>query len=254
MNRFYSEEHYGTILHNLQNSPISHFGVDLIYGFPGQTEDLFYEDLDTVLSMQPNHLSIYSLTAEDATMYGHSIKDGTSLPPNEEIQSSVWKQLVNRLDNFHLTQYEVSNFAKDHYWSLHNLRYWLYEPYLALGPGAHGFDGYFRYENPRNFGIWSKNPANNLLIAHKPLLEVPLMLLRLCGPFPLGLWESVLLQKCNLPYQTLEKAQECLETWYNKGWLDSFYFQNQKCYQWIWDQEGLLFLDDRILEMNNSLS
>ena len=259
MNRFYSKERYSSILHDLQASPLSNFGIDLIYGFPGQTEDSFYKDLAEVLSIcNPPHLSIYSLTAEANTVYGQAVQKKTALAPNEDLQIEIWKSLPKNLSEAGLSRYEVSNFAKEGHWSLHNLRYWLYEPYLGLGPGAHGFDGSRRYANPRNLHNWLDKPAQSEYVLHDPLFEVPLMLLRLCGPVPLNLWKKVLLQKCKLAPKSLQQAQDCLEEWNQKGWIKYFSVLDRECSQdfqcFQWQKKGLSFLNDRILEMHSALA
>ena len=67
MNRFYSPERYASILQDLHDSPFENYGLDLIYGFPGQSKSDFYRDLARALAISPPHLSLYSLTVESNT-------------------------------------------------------------------------------------------------------------------------------------------------------------------------------------------
>ena len=106
-----------------------------------------------------------------------------------------------------LERYEVSNFAKADKWCKHNLSYWLYAPYMGLGPGAHGFDGHFRYANPRNLQQWLGATGQSSYEVHEAALEMPLMFLRLCAPWPLSLWEELLSERCSLTPSLAKQVQ-----------------------------------------------
>ena len=138
MHRFYDCDAYANVLQLLQASPLSrNFGLDLIYGFPTQTKADFYSDLQRVLCVKPTHLSLYSLTVESNTVYGQLARHSPPrmAPPRFELQDEIWAELNSYLQRENMRQYEVSNYARNGFWSRHNLRYWLYMPYLGLGPG-----------------------------------------------------------------------------------------------------------------------
>lgn len=183
MNRFFDKERYQNILHNLSLFPFRSRGVDLIYGFPGQTFEEFLSDLDRITEVQLEHLSVYSLTEEAGTPYATRIRDGLMKAPDEELQEQIFTLLPELLAEKGYTMYEVSNYARPGYECRHNMRYWLYQPYMGLGPGAHGFDGTFRYGNPRNIDRWQANPGQAARSPHNVDIDVPLNLFRLAIPF-----------------------------------------------------------------------
>jgi len=79
-----------------------------------------------------NHLSVYALTLEEGTPL---FKKKPSLP-NNDLQAHILESIWSFLYSKGFEHYEVSNFAKNSKWSLHNCRYWAYKPYIGLGPGA----------------------------------------------------------------------------------------------------------------------
>ena len=260
MNRFYSPEAYSSILQNLSESPFENYGLDLIYGFPKQSKEDFYTDLKRVLSISPPHLSVYSLTVEKNTAYGKAVQKQKSPAPDEELQVEIWEKLNTILRKAKLQHYEVSNFAREDKWCRHNLSYWLYTPYMGLGPGAHGFDGKLRYANPRNLDQWLQGRGQSSYSVHEPSLEIPLMFLRLSSPWPLSLWEKLLSEKSSLSIASQEAGAERLYKWAEQGFANIFSVshrerenkEEQKFFQW--KLRGLSFLNDRILEMHESLS
>ena len=251
MNRFYSPEAYASVLDTLSRGPFENYGLDLIYGFPGQSKLDFYRDLERSLSISPPHISVYSLTLESDTAYGKAVQKKKSPAPDEELQAEVWESLSKKLSKAKLQHYEVSNFARKDKWCRHNLSYWLYAPYLGLGPGAHGFDGQLRYGNQRSLEQWLQGAGQNPYLSHEASLEIPLMFLRLCAPWPLSLWENLLLERSSLSSRACEMGMECLYKWEEGGLADIFSYAHKKFFQWKF--AGLSFLNDRILEMREAL-
>jgi len=150
LNRFHRKEQYDSALSALSKSPIANWGGDLMYGLPAQTEEDFYRDLKELISYNPKHLSLYSLTVEENTPLAYSVRKKETVEPDDFIQQKILLNLSDYLIPHDFIQYEVSNFARPHFECRHNLRYWPYRSYMGLGPGAHGFNGKTRYGNPRN--------------------------------------------------------------------------------------------------------
>ena len=150
LNRFHRKEQYDRALSALSKSPICNWGGDLMYGLPAQTEEDFYGDLKELISYNPKHLSLYSLTVEENTPLAYSVRKKETVEPDDFIQQKILLNLSDYLIPHDFIQYEVSNFARPHFECRHNLRYWPYRSYMGLGPGAHGFNGKTRYGNPRN--------------------------------------------------------------------------------------------------------
>lgn len=249
MHRYYDPGQYETVLENLAAAKINRIGADLIYGFPEQSADEFYADLKRTVSAGVNHLSVYSLTLEPNTTYAGHVHTGRMRAPGEELQERIFQELPATLARQGLEQYEVSNFARPGFACRHNLRYWLYETYMGLGPGAHGFDGRFRYGNTRSIAGWQKDPAGAAFDAHDPLQEFPLVYLRLCDTLMLKDFSDALVAEAGFPESILSSVATIFEDWRAAGYVERADGAGEKADGVRWTGAGLLQLDDRIVEM-----
>lgn len=129
---------------------ITDLSIDLIYGLPRLTREEWEAELDTAVGLGANHISAYCLTVEPRTALGHRVKKGLEKPVDEDAAADQFASMVTVLARAGFAQYEVSNFSKPGFESKHNTSYWRGEPYLGLGPAAHGFVGGNRYWNVAN--------------------------------------------------------------------------------------------------------
>lgn len=186
MNRFFDTQRYAGLLEALTACSIPSVGVDLIYGFHGQTYEEFARDLEKVLRYRIQHLSVYSLTVEPETRYARHINRGSQGAPNEGLQEKVFSNLPGLLKDKGFHQYEISNYSAIGEICKHNWKYWDYRPYLGLGPGAHGFNGQIRYANPRNLNAWTSSPGRaQSSEAHNPIIDLFLNIFRITVPIRL---------------------------------------------------------------------
>ena len=118
--------------------------VDLIYGLPALDLDTWTRTVRDALAWGPDHLSAYALTLDEGSLW-HAA--GVSGLPEEETVTAQYRELARLAGEAGLEHYEVSNYARPGFRSRHNQRYWRWEEYLALGPGACGFLGHVRYGN-----------------------------------------------------------------------------------------------------------
>ena len=142
-------------------------GVDLIYGLPGQTEDMWQKDLKAALSYFPEHISCYMLTYESGTPMDKQRLSGAILPQDEARVADLFEFTAEFLGRNGYDHYEISNFAlKDpdiDYRSRHNRKYWNGAPYFGFGPAAHSFHSPLRAWNPRDLNAYIKNLSQNRL-------------------------------------------------------------------------------------------
>jgi len=116
---------------------LEHFksvNIDLMYGLPKQTLEQARDDIETALSFNTPHLSLYNLTLEPNTYFA-------SFPPqlpNEEIIDAIFEQNLALLSKAGYQRYEVSAYAKKGQECKHNLNYWRFGDYIGIGAGAHG--------------------------------------------------------------------------------------------------------------------
>ncbi len=128
----------------VRKAKLENLSLDLIYGLPGQTQESWQATVEHILSLQPEHLSCYGLKVEEDTPLAARVEAGEVLPDDDE-QADLYLWTVERLNRAGYIQYEISNFARPGFESRHNLRYWLTQPYIGFGPGAHSDFGGRRY-------------------------------------------------------------------------------------------------------------
>jgi len=124
--------------------------MDLIYGIPGMGTEKWSANLDRAISTGITHLSAYHLSIEPGTMFGKMKDKGLLKETDEEESASQFNMLIDKTEAAGFVHYEISNFGKPGYFSVHNTNYWRQVPYLGLGPSAHSFNGYSRQWNIRD--------------------------------------------------------------------------------------------------------
>ena len=115
--------------------------IDLIYGLPGQTMEMWRHDVEMAISLRPSHISAYSLMYEPGTALTLLRDRGAVEEVEEATEEEMMRFLVDSLRNAGYDHYEISNFALPGCRSIHNSSYWHQVPYLGLGPSAHSYDG-----------------------------------------------------------------------------------------------------------------
>ena len=126
--------------------------LDLIYGLPFQTMEMWQKSVELALLMNPEHLSLYALTVEEGTPFYRWSQRGIIPMPDDDLAADFYEWAGERLEKAGFVQYEISNWArKDREGNVlacrHNLQYWRTQPYLGFGAGAHGFAGGVRTAN-----------------------------------------------------------------------------------------------------------
>uniref|UniRef100_A0A0B7AGX1 Radical S-adenosyl methionine domain-containing protein 1, mitochondrial n=1 Tax=Arion vulgaris TaxID=1028688 RepID=A0A0B7AGX1_9EUPU len=112
--------------------------VDLIFGWPGQTFNMWISELDQILMLCDNHISLYQLTLERGTQLYKQVHNGSLIAVESLVMEEMYLQAVDMLTSRGFERYEVSNFARQKCYSQHNLSYWTGHQYIGVGPGAHG--------------------------------------------------------------------------------------------------------------------
>ncbi|WP_281692607.1 radical SAM family heme chaperone HemW [Agathobaculum desmolans] len=113
----------------------ANISLDLMYGLPGQTREMFLDSVEQCLGLEPQHLSCYGLKLEPGTPMGRE----NPVLPDDDAQADTYLAMCERLRDKGYEHYEISNFAKPGCRSRHNMKYWDLSEYLGLGPGAHSF-------------------------------------------------------------------------------------------------------------------
>ncbi|MEM6733009.1 MAG: coproporphyrinogen-III oxidase family protein, partial [Myxococcota bacterium] len=113
--------------------------VDLIFAVPGQRMDELDADLDAIVALDLDHVSLYALTIEPNTEFDRRRAKGRLTPVDEARELEMMRRIEERLLDVGYCHYEVSNYAKPGRAARHNSGYWLGLPYLGVGPGAHSY-------------------------------------------------------------------------------------------------------------------
>ncbi len=120
--------------------------ADVMIGFPDSDIDDVKTTLEEIIPFV-DHISCYMLKLEDRTVLSKKVEQGKVSLPDDDIVADIYSSVVDVLENNGLMQYEISNFSLLGKESLHNLKYWNLDEYIAIGPGAHGYMDGIRYYN-----------------------------------------------------------------------------------------------------------
>ena len=146
--------------------------LDLIYGIPGMSDEMWKQNIETALSFGIPHISSYALTVEPKTALSKLIQTGKIAEPQDEATSNHFMILVETLQKNGFIHYELSNFGKENYFSKNNSAYWLGKKYIGIGPSAHSYDGEKRGWNIANNSLYLKAIQNNELPIETEVLTV----------------------------------------------------------------------------------
>jgi len=123
----------------LRNNGFENINIDLISSLPSQKVKEWENDLNIAISMQPDHISAYSLSFETGTPFKNQLNNGTLKPINEEDDLEMYKLTINKLKSVNYEHYEISNFAINGRKCQHNIIYWENREYVGIGAGAFSF-------------------------------------------------------------------------------------------------------------------
>lgn len=155
LGRIHTYEDFENSFKCARKAGFDNISVDLMYGIPNQTPESFAYTLKMVVSLKPEHISLYSLKIEEGTPF-YNKKDSLILP-DEDSECKMYFDAVEFLRQHGYQQYEISNFAKAGKACEHNLRYWNCEEYIGFGPGAHSYFGNRRFAYKRSINDYIKN-------------------------------------------------------------------------------------------------
>ena len=128
--------------------------LDLIYGLPRQQLSSWHSNVDEVVALEPDHVSLYALTVEDGTRLAYDVGAGRTPGPDDDVQAEMYEWSQKRLAGAGYDQYEISNWARPGQACRHNMTYWQNRSYLGLGCGAHSWFGGHRFADvysPRQY-------------------------------------------------------------------------------------------------------
>lgn len=154
--------------------------LDYIFGLPDQTVEIVKRDIEEMLNMGVQHLSVYALSIEEGSILERQVEKGLVSLPDEEEVLAQYDVITKLMSQYGWRHYEVSNYAcADKYLALHNSSYWVKMPYMGVGPAASSYDGNIRrWTNVENVKAYSegKYEVEEDILSAEDLLNERIML------------------------------------------------------------------------------
>ena len=146
----------------LEDAGVRNISIDLIFGLPQLSDDLWRETLEKALAISsrgvlPQHISSYQLSVEPGSMLAKLVERSKWSEASDELCQRQYDMLCEMLAAAGYHHYEISNFAQPGFEAVHNSAYWKHVPYIGLGPGAHSFVGAASCRSIPASGPYSEN-------------------------------------------------------------------------------------------------
>lgn len=239
LGRIHNAEEAKQAVHFAKNAGLRSFNLDLMHGLPNQSVEQALDDLRQAIALAPPHLSWYQLTIEPNTMFAYR---PPILPDDDELWD-IFEQGHQLLTAAGYQQYETSAYAKPHFQCQHNLNYWRFGDYLAIGCGAHGklsfpngdIIRYSKTKHPKGYMRGEYLYEQNSVPLEERPFEFFMNRFRLLEPVP----KVEFKQFTGL---ALDYVEEKIQWALNKG-----YVQDSANY-WQITEQGKLFLNELLTE------
>lgn len=194
---------------------IPSLNLDLMWGLPGQTVQGWRSTLQKALSLEPDHLSAYSLTLEEGTPISNMVAQNELVMPDEDAQENIYLEGASLLEQAGLMHYEISNYARPGHECRHNLGYWQQQPYLGVGPSAVSTAGNRRFTSPPDHNVWEKAVLEGnlpyyceILSKREQLQELIMLRLRTAEGLPFSAYAKACGRSFGDDFRSLMRALE----------------------------------------------
>lgn len=153
LGRIHTFEQFEENYHLARECGFTNINIDLMSALPGQTIDTWERTLKTIIELNPEHISAYSLIIEEGTPFYERYADGSELPAEDEDRQMYYltKKLLREAG---YERYEISNYAKPGFESKHNSSYWERIDYVGFGLGASSCLNNTRFHNEDDLALY----------------------------------------------------------------------------------------------------
>ncbi len=218
---------------------IDNLSVDLIFALPERLGRDWADDLDRVLALDPQHVSLYGLTAESTTPLGRWVREGREKMVEDDVYASQYRLAAERLPAAGFVHYEVSNFGLPRRESRHNSVYWTGAPYIGLGPGAHSFYPPLRRWNERSWETYrAKVAEGGLAVVESESIDAEAARLE-------AIWLGMRTTAGYRPAQWDAGMERLAAEWESAGWAEKSSDETVRL-----TPEGWLLLDRLTVELD----
>jgi oxygen-independent coproporphyrinogen-3 oxidase len=167
LGRTHSNQTVFNAVSEITTAGFSNWNLDLIFATAPSTLTSLETTLNTAITLNPTHISAYSLSIESGTAF-----EKRNIPwPEDDADKAQYDYLISKLDSAGYLQYEVSNFAKPGFECQHNMTYWKLENYIGLGPSAVSYCNGLHYQNPRDLTQYLANPTPPIPQSPEPHID-----------------------------------------------------------------------------------
>lgn len=160
LSRIHSYEDFLDTYKKVKEAGINNINIDLMFGLPNQTFEEWVETLETIVQLEPTHISAYGLIIEEHTSFYQLYHDGELQLPDEEEERRMYYFTESYLRKNGIFQYEISNYSRIGYECRHNLSYWTDVNYIGVGLGASSYILGSRYVNTDDLDLYIKEASN----------------------------------------------------------------------------------------------
>ena len=163
MNRNHNSKQALYSVKNAKRIGFKNISIDLMYSLPNQSINDWKKNLKIAFGLNIQHISSYSLSIEEKTKLRHLINKNILTELSDTESQTHFQLLIHECKKNNFVQYEISNFGKKNYFSVHNKNYWTGKEYLGIGPSAHSFNGKIRRWNISNNTKYINHLKKNIL-------------------------------------------------------------------------------------------
>ncbi len=169
--RIHTYEQFKNTYNLARKIGFKNINIDAIIGLPSQTIKDIEKLVDEIISINPEHISVYSLILEEGTKLKEKVDRKEEILPEEEIERQMYWYVKKKLEENNYIHYEISNFSKKGFESKHNLDCWNQGEYIGFGVSAHSYYNSKRYSNIESIEEYIENiekkEYNKNIIVHE---------------------------------------------------------------------------------------
>lgn len=154
LGRIHTRRQVDTAVALFKDLGIENFNIDLIFAIPGQTLEMWAADLETLMAVEPAHISTYCLTFEEDTALWLRLQRGQVRKSDVEEEALFFTETERILGAGGFEQYEISNYSRPGRQCLHNVNTWRMYEWMGLGPSAASQYGGRRWTEPHDLDKW----------------------------------------------------------------------------------------------------
>jgi len=149
-------------IRDAREAGFDNLSIDLISALPGMRLESWMDNLERAVSLEPNHISAYTLEYHPGTKVSREREAGLIQPAQEAMEREMYLKTIEYLEANGFHHYEISNFARPGFECRHNLKYWRHESYLGFGTSSHSFLGHRRWWNHANLDRYLEDLSNGI--------------------------------------------------------------------------------------------